>query len=351
MHPQGRSAVLAALSALVTVAATGALASADPAREDAPIVASSARLRDRDDPACAPDSPRAQPLELWVLPEAGVAPYVQALSEARKSIQITIYEMGQGPILEMLERKARSGVRIQVIFDGARTSFNRAAFDRLHDVGARVHWSSPEFYFSHAKTMIIDDKVALISTGNYDDAYKATSRDYVVRDADPDDVAVLKRLFEADWEERSPHIRCTRLLIAPINARQRLLDLIGGARRTLDIETTQLADEDVRYAVVERFESGVDVRVLLADPGWVAANRSAAAFLARHGIPVKFLKNPGVHVKAIVADGRQGYIGSVNLSYTSISQNREIGLITKERPVLDTMASTFAKDWANAVTY
>src|SRR5512132_4409412 len=137
MHPQGRSAVLAALSALVTVAATGSLSSAAPAQEDAPIVASSARLRDyREDPACAPDSPRAKPLELWVLPEAGVAPYVQALSEARKSIRITIYEMGEGPILEMLEQKARNGVRVQVIFDGAQSSFNQPAFDRLFDAGA-----------------------------------------------------------------------------------------------------------------------------------------------------------------------------------------------------------------------
>ena len=285
------------------------------------------------------------------MPEAGAAAYVQALSEARESIQITIYEMGDGPILEALERKARSGVQVQVIFDGARASFTQTANGRLERAGARTHWSSPEFYFSHAKTMIIDGEVALISTGNYDDAYTATSRDYVVRDADPDDVAVLKRLFEADWKERSPHIGCTRLLIAPINARPRLLDLIDSARRTLDIESTQLADEDVRYAVVERAEAGVRVRVILADPGWVAANRGAAAFLARHGIPVRFLRNPGVHVKAIVADGRRGYIGSVNLSYTSISQNREIGLITREAPVLDTMASTFTTDWNNAVTY
>ena len=349
MRPQGRSAVLAALSYLLAVAATGSLASAAPERGSAPGVTSAARALEKENPACEPDSPRATPLQIWVLPEAGPAPFVQALSEARRSIKITIYQMGEGPILEMLERKARSGVRVQVIFDGAQSSFNHPAFDRLHEAGARVHWSSPEFYFTHAKTMILDDSVALIATANYDDAYTATNRDYIVRDADPDDVAVLKRLFEADWEERSPHIRCTRLLIAPINARTRLLDLIDSATRTLDIETTQLADDDVRRAVLERAESGVAVRVILADPSWIEANHDAAAFLERHGIPVKFLQNPGVHAKAIVVDDRRAYLGSVNLTYTSISKNREIGLITRERPVLDAMSKTFAGDWAKAV--
>jgi cardiolipin synthase A/B len=335
----------------VAVTATGSLASAAPERDSAPGVVSSARLLERENPACAPDSPRASPLRIWVLPEAGAAPFVEALSEARKSIRVMIYQMGEGPILEMLERKSRSGVRVQVIFDGQRTSFNQPAFDRLHDAGARVHWSSPEFYFTHAKTMILDDAVAMIATANYDTIHSATSRDYVVRDTDPDDVAVLKRLFDADWQERTPDLRCTRLLISPINARRRLLSLIDGATRTLDIESTQLADDEVRSAVLERAEAGVAVRVILAEPSWIEANLNAAKLLMKHGVPVRLLRNPGVHAKAILVDGRKAYVGSINLSRTSISENREIGLITKERPVLDTISRTFATDWANAISF
>lgn len=350
MRLQGRSAVVA-LSYLMAVTTAGSLAAAAPERERAPGIASSARALKKENPACVPDSPRAAPLRIWVLPEAGSTPFVEALSEARRSIRITIYQMGEGPILEMLERKARSGVGVQVIFDGAQSSFNRRAFDRLYDAGARVHWSSPEFYFTHAKTMIIDDKVAMIATANYDTIHTATSRDYVVRNTDPDDVAVMKRVFEADWQERTPNLRCTRLLISPVNARRRLLSLIDEATRTLDIESTQLADEEVRGAVLERAEAGVAVRVILAEPGWVEANLDAARLLTRHRVPVRFLRTPGVHTKAILVDGRKAYVGSINLSHTSISENREIGLITKERPVLDTISKTFATDWANASSF
>jgi cardiolipin synthase A/B len=351
MRPGDRTAVLVALSSLVAVAAVGSPAFPDPERASAPAILSSACRPAPDEPACAPDGPRAEALQIWALPEAGMEPLIKAISRAQKSIRLMIYEVGEGPILEALEQKARSGVPVRVILDAARADVNRPYYDRLRDAGAQVRWSSPRFNFTHAKTMILDDTVAMISTGNYDASYLATERNYVVRDADPADVAVLVRLFDADWRSKTPDLRCTRMLIAPVNARERLLHLIESAAKTLDIESTELSDDEVRAAVLGRAASGVAVRVILADPGWVAANRDAAAFLAHHRIPVRFLWRPAVHVKAILVDGQRAYLGSENLSYTSLSKNREIGLIASEVPVLETMASTFASDWARAVPF
>ena len=53
-------------------------------------------------------------------------------------------------------------------------------------------------------------------------------------------------------------------------------------------------------------------------------------------------------VKAIVVDGTRAYFGSENLSSTSLSKNREVGLIATEPDVLKLMAETFEKDWAAA---
>lgn len=352
MRPSGRTGALAGLRALVlltALAAPGSPAPADAERARALAIFPEARRPAPDELACTPYGPRAEALQIWTLPEAGTAPLVDAIAQAQESIRVMIYEIGEGPILDALEQKARSGVRVRVILDAARAEINLPFHDRLRAAGAVVRWSSPDFALTHAKTMVLDDAVAMISTGNFDASYLATERNYVVRDADPADVAVLSRVFDADWESRAPDLRCTRLLIAPVNARPRLLDLIHSAAETLDIESTQLSDDEVRAAVLERAASGVAVRVILADPGWIMANLEAAAFLAEHRIPVRFLWRPAVHVKAILVDGQRAYLGSENLSHNSLSNNREIGLITREEPVLTTISTTFTRDWARAI--
>ena len=351
MPPQGRSAVRAALISLFTIASIESLASArEESASDPPIVSSALRPVP-DETACSADSPRTEPLQIWVQPEAGAKPLLQAISKAQDSIRVMIYELGQGSMLAALEEKARSGVRVRVILDAEHALANQPAYDRLRAAGARVRWSSPQFKFSHAKTMILDGAVAMISTGNYDSSFLATSRDYVVRDVDPADVATLVRLFDADWSMKKVDLRCTRLLIAPDNARERLIALIDSASSTLEIESMQFSDDEVLMAVQARATAGVMVRIILADPAWVKANQDAATFLAMSLIPVRYLRSPGVHVKSILVDGRRAYLGSENLSYTSLSKNREIGLIASDWAVVETVSATFKADWAKAVHF
>lgn len=296
--------------------------------------------------ACDPSVPRATPLEIAVLPEAGTAPFTAMLERARSSIRVMVYQMGYGPILEALEAKARAGVRVRVILDVAQKRVNEKYMDRLVAAGAQVVWSDPAFTFMHAKVLVVDDGEALISTGNYHVSFMTKERNFAVRDADPEDVAALVRLFDADFERRAPDLECTRLLVAPTNARERLLALIASARKEIVVESMQLADRDVRDALAERKASGVSVRVLLASPSWIDANAEAGEFLRGHAIAARYLEAPPLHAKAIVVDGERAYAGSVNLSWTSLTKNREVGVIALEREAVEVVRSTFERDWA-----
>jgi phosphatidylserine/phosphatidylglycerophosphate/cardiolipin synthase-like enzyme len=200
----------------------------------------------------------------------------------------------------------------------------------------------------HAKVILVDDTVAVISTGNYSKSYMLKERNFVLTDSDPWDIANLTSLFDADWQYLPPKLDCTRLVVSPVNAKERILSLINGATSTLVIESMQFADTSVRSAVLARKAAGVDVRVLLASPTWIDANQSAASLLASNDIPARWMSTPSVHVKAMVADGKRAYAGSENLSYTSLNKNREVGLVLTEAPAVDAIASTFEKDWASA---
>jgi cardiolipin synthase A/B len=242
-------------------------------------------------------------------------------------------------------------VKVQIILDLAQKDVNDKYMTRLKAAGADVIWSDASFTYMHAKVMIIDEAEAVISTGNYADFRMKIERNYAIHDSDAADVDALVKLFDADFARKAPDLTCTRLLVSPVNAKQRLLDFIATAKTEIVVESMQMADNDVRDALAARKAAGVDVRVLLADPGWITANTEAATFLTAHGIESRHMKDPNVHVKAVTVDGKTAYAGSINLSWTSLTKNREIGVLISEAANVSSMKATFEKDWATATPF
>ena len=300
---------------------------------------------------CSYSSPRATPLVVSVLPDDGEKPFVDVINGATKMVRVYSYLMGTGGILNALKQKAGSGVEVRILFDVGQDG-NKTYFTELMNAGAKVAWSETKYTHMHAKTIIADDREAVISTGNYSYTYSINrNRDFVAHTSDPDDLADLVGLFDTDWDRRPPSLPCTRLLVSPINARTRLLELIKSAKTTLLIESMQFAETSVRDAVSQRKQAGVEVRVLMADADWVNANADAAKYLSNQSIPARWMKDPGVHVKSIMVDGERAYLGSINLSYTSLDKNREVGVVVLDKAQVQRMTSTFEKDWLTAKSF
>ncbi len=336
------------VSALISIAYLGCASA--PAVDPDPDAAASAVDSPPAADFCSATDPRSTPVEVVATPEAGEAPYLEALDGATSSIRVQVYLMGYGGILDRLKAKAEAGLDVRVILDQSKIDTNQKYADLLVASGAQVKWSDPDFTFTHSKYFVVDDRVAVMSTGNYSKSFSIEKeRNFVAIDRDPADLVDLVALFEADWAATAPAMACTRLIISPINARQRILDLIAGAQTTLTIESMQFADTDVREAVAARIAAGVDVRVLLADASWIDANASAATFLGNLGVTPKWI--PHLHTKAIVVDGVRAYIGSENLSYTSLNKNREVGVIVVEPSSIAPISATFETDWAAGTSF
>jgi cardiolipin synthase A/B len=302
--------------------------------------------------ACQPTDPRATPVEITVLPDEGEKVFVDLIARAQTSIRVMIYLMGQGGIFTGLKQQAAQGKDVRVILDVGQISVNQRYYNELKSAGAKVLWSDARFPYMHAKVIIGDDREALISTANFSfSASIKTDRNFVARTVDPQDIGDLTALFEADWVRGGTDLTCTRLLVSPANSRARILALLSSASRSLIIESMQLADTDVRNAVAARKKAGVDVRVLLAAASWVDTNADAATFLKAQGIPARWMDKPPVHTKDFVVDGKTAYVGSVNLSYTSMAKNREVGIVFSDDAAVQRVVSTFEKDWATATAF
>lgn len=305
------------------------------------------------DEACAPTDPRGVELTVVAQPEAGTEGLVELVRGAEESIDLAVYMLGDDTDVfdALVERAGEIDVRVMV--DERATA--RRVRTALEDAGALAQTQPDAFAYVrygpyyHPKLAVFDRQRAWISTGNLREPYMSTERNYDVTDDDPEDVADLAEIFDADWEGRAPDLDCTRLVVSPENARERLLAFIDGAESTLVVESMQLADRQVRAHVVARAEAGVEVRIVLADGCWIAANVGAAALLADAGIAARWMSEFSAHVKMMVADGARAYLGSVNMSRTSIDRNREVGLILDDAPALEVLHTTFEHDWSAAV--
>jgi phosphatidylserine/phosphatidylglycerophosphate/cardiolipin synthase-like enzyme len=324
------------ISALVACKAPASPGHEEPAPDAAP---------DAGADFCNATDPRQTAIAVAATPEAGEQPYLDALALAQSKIRVEIYEMGYGGILDALTAKAQAGITVQIIFDTSEKSVNQKYFDQLSAAGAQTAWSSPQFTYQHAKFFVVDDQVAVISTGNFSKTYSILlERNFVATDRDGADLTDLINLFDADWAGATPAMDCTRMLISPINSRSRVLDVIDSATTTLTIESMQFADTQVRQHVAARIAAGVQVRAMLADAGWITANAEAATYLKSLGVTPKYI--PHLHTKVLVADGVRAYMGSENFSYTSLDKNREVGVELTDPSSLEPLTTTFEKDWA-----
>jgi cardiolipin synthase A/B len=321
-----RSALSAAASlAFVLLAAAGCKIQVSGAAPDGPSTAEAVQ-------AGTSGVTRSGPL--IVEPGAGFSPVYRLLGGARHSIDVTMYEFSDTTAEHDLAAAAE-----------------RASYLGSHRV--TVTWSSPDYRYTHQKTVIIDGTTAVIMTANLTSRYYATSRDFLVIDAERADVSAITAVFDADFSGRAVRPGDgSDLVWSPTDAEDRLLGLIDGARRSLRIYSEEMGDRIVENALVKAAERGVEVQVCGENES--GEYDSAYAKLARGGIRIScYSSSTGFYIHGKVMEADYGtahariFIGSENFSSTSLNQKHELGLIISSHPVMSAIASAFAADFRN----
>ncbi|MBW3634277.1 MAG: DNA-binding protein, partial [Chloroflexi bacterium] len=104
-------------------------------------------------------------------------------------------------------------------------------------------------------------------------------------------------------------------------------------------------DPELLAALSEASRRGVRVRVIVSPSAEFAAEQ---AELAASGVEIGLARGLYIHAKLIVADGERAFVGSQNLSATSLDQNRELGIILDDPVNLARLSRTFALDFRSA---
>ena len=289
---------------------------------------------------------RSTPTQLVVEPGQGVAPLVHFIEGARGSLDGEIYLLTSPELLQALESAPARGVRVRLLlehypFGGGRPS-PEETFARLQRYGVEVRWAPRRFRFTHAKTLLRDRQLAWVGTMNWSAVAFRSNRGFALIDPERAVLRQLSRVFDADWQDRPLDARVSRLVLSPTNSRQQIAALIRGARRSLDVYAEVLGDTSTANLLLDAVRRGVVVRVV-----W--SGRGDAGDLQSGGVQLVICEQPYAHAKAIVADQRTIYVGSVNFTASSFEQNREVGLIVRDGALAEGVERAFGDDFASGV--
>ncbi len=273
------------------------------------------------------------------------------INSATSSLDMTMYELQDTTAVNDLIARKQAGVNVRVILDQKETNTNTSAFNALQSAGVGVVYSSTAFVYTHQKTITVDGTKSLILTGNLTSKYYSTSRDYGIFDTDANDVSAIETVFNADY----PHTSVTPsdgddLLWSPTSATSKLVGVINGATKTLDVEEEEFSDPTVVNAITAAAQRGVTVRVAVEDPGdytsEVTQIKNAGGSVSGYSSSTGFY----IHAKAIVADyglsSMKVEAGSMNITTNSLTNNRELGIILTDTGVASVIESSFDSDFS-----
>lgn len=326
-------------------------------------------------------------VELYHTGRPALEAMLGALEEARRRIHLETYILRSDAtgrrFLGLLERRAREGVEVRLLYDAfGSLGLDLYSLRPLEQAGGDVVAFNPlrPFYprwaprrRDHRKILCVDGAVAFAGGLNVGDEYwghdRAPWRDTHVRIEGPAvrdlEVVFLESWFRADgpdlpWHElvevqpqAKGSVRCAVLPDGPVYRRRRMRELLLAGLQAA-VEEVRIASpyfapgRRVLSALADAAERGVDVQLVLAGrTDHPVLRRAAHALLPRllpSGVRVYEYDAAIMHAKVGLFDRRWAIIGSSNLDRQSFEHSYEVNLLLEGGGVAERVAAMFAED-------
>ena len=278
-------------------------------------------------------------MKLLVQPDDDLAPLLNAVRQARKSIELMVFRFDRPALEKALGEAVIRGVSVRALIAHTNSEGERALRKlelRLLAAGVTVARTADDLVRYHAKYFIVDRQRLFLLGFNFTALDISHSRSFGLEVRSKPVIQDVLRLFEADAARQTFSPGHRDLVVSPINARERLTQFIRSARRELLIYDPKLSDLRMIRLLRERARAGVAIRILgrVAKPG--------------ASLPWARLAGVRLHVRAMVADGRQAFVGSQSLKRLELDGRRELGLFVREPSIVRQMANVFEADWARS---
>lgn len=313
---------------------------------------------------------------------------LSSLRSAQHAIHLEYYiweldEIGN-KVLNILQEKANSGVKVRVIVDAfgspklVRYMMSRRKEKIEFQAFLPIRFTSlgNSNYRNHRKIAIIDGKVGYVGGINISDRYLNADtgrlywRDTAIR-IEGESVALLQVNFWTSWNQtdgepfeldenylnRNHDTGGTTAVsfcasdpgsLAPHNM-EALLVGISEAQKKIQLCTPYyIPSEELETALMIAVSSGIEVELMIPAAGdsWIVQHASFSFIkpLLQRGVKVYLYQKGFLHAKTISIDGKLSYVGTMNLDTRSFDINYEIMAVIADEDVCAKLERQFEVD-------
>lgn len=292
--------------------------------------------------------------KLVVQPYDGMTPVLGIISGAKSTLRIKQFTLTDPIIVDSIVAAHVKGVDVRVLLNPKRPDGKREndeTMERFKKMNIKADWTNPAFIVTHEKSIVADSSVALIATFNLAAKYFSETRDYGIITTDPDQVSQIADCFDADWT-RTSYIpgKYVGLLWSIHDSRTRIADFIDTAKKHLYIQHPKFVDVPILDRIVHAKARGVHVHFICSGKHGVQEwdrpdTFSSFRIMHNNEIKIHVLKVPKLHAKLIMKDGESAIIGSMNIHRRAFDERRELGIMIKDRPLIEKLHAQFEEDW------
>ena len=291
---------------------------------------------------------------LHVEPQAGPAPVTHVIEQAQNTVEMNVYEISSERVLKAIRVACHNGVNVRVMYERHPYHGGHRVAKEKHELGqtcaqteAPPQRFEQKYVFDHAKYIVADPGThhgdAELGTANFSWHAFHKNREYLLTTHTPAIVKALNQVFDADWNRQQvPQYAKHQLVLSPHagGKLQQVIDQPG----TVGMEAEEVSGPKPLLNVIANKGSKVHMIVPSSISGY---DKKRLDYLAHNGVRVRILAQPYMHAKVIIGQS-MGFIGSQNLSQSSILENREVGVASKSQSFVAKIQHQFKHDWHKA---
>ncbi|HTA63929.1 MAG TPA: phospholipase D-like domain-containing protein [Xanthomonadaceae bacterium] len=290
-------------------------------------------------------------------PSQGLTSIYNLITSAKKTIDMTMYELSDTTVTKLLAQEVTEGVKVRVILDqNLEKSNNTTAYNYLNSHGVTVHWANTKYQATHQKTITVDGATTAIMTLNLTPQYYSTSRDFAIIENDANDIAAIEATFAKDLTNSTVTPGDGDDLVwSPTNSLSSLESIIDNAKYTLQVENEEMGDSSIVSALEAAAKRGVNVEIMMTYNSDYASELTALKKAGCHIVTYASTASLYIHAKVVLADYNKTtanvFVGSENFSNPSLTENRELGVIIANKTIMTSLNTTLTSDYKGGTAY
>jgi len=277
-------------------------------------------------------------MDLLVQPHDGITEILAAIRKAKTSVELTIFRFDMKEIQKALEQAVVRGVKVHALIAhqaaGEGKNLRKLELELLA-AGITVSRTADDLVRYHDKLLIVDRQILFMLAFNWAKLDIEKSRSMGIVTSHPKLLQEAIKLFEADAMRQpyTPGNEC--FVVSPQNARASLAKFLKGAKKELLIYEMKISDKQMITILNERAKAGVNIRII--------------GKMTKNPLDLKIDKMPGMrlHLRAVLCDGQEVFIGSQSLRALELDKRREVGVIVSDRTAAKRFREVFEEDWSN----